>query len=183
VTEVNIDGCIFKVYEANDFSLFLSFVTYFLEAHIPITWQAIWILRLASLCFAAPWVMNGGQELVKLWVNWCHWKVIGLEPNPGNITYNNIYVVNGLWTLSEFCDKNLKKRRRKRMRTSVMNNFFPPSLISNLQQVLTAQMKLELHLYVRLALKGMQRVVMIIIGRKICTDKLFDLACMHEDLD
>lgn len=66
VTEVNIDGCIFKVYEANDFSLFLAFVTYFLKAHIPITWQAIWILRLASLCFAATLVMYGGQELVKL---------------------------------------------------------------------------------------------------------------------
>jgi hypothetical protein len=34
LTEVNIDGCIFEVYEANDFSLFLTFVTYFLEAHI-----------------------------------------------------------------------------------------------------------------------------------------------------
>lgn len=69
------------------------------------------------------------------------------------------------------------------MKTLVMNNFFPPSLITNLQQVLTAQMKLGLHLYVRLALKGMQRVVMIIIGRKTCTDKLSELACMHEDLD
>ena len=67
MVQVNIDGCVLKVFEANDFSLFLTLATYFLEAHIPMTGQAISLMDSpAGITHSVllPWLLYGGQELV-----------------------------------------------------------------------------------------------------------------------